>query len=177
MLWALLAAFLRSRPVGVQAAMFGLCTGLFVVAGTVGAGRLAQPGSATLLVLVVAVFAGGAFAVASVAQPLSGSRARGRVGGLQVAYAAGWVILLVAAVRALLGAGGYRVAVFAIVPLVLLAPPALVGLRALTGGRAKTRASLGAATCPADGSASAGDRVPDVGGSPAAAAGPSPRRH
>ena len=40
-----------------------------------------------------------------------------------------------AALRALLGAGGYRVAVFAIVPIVLLAPPALVGLRALTTRR------------------------------------------
>ena len=30
MLWALLAAFLRRRPPWLQAAMVGLCTGIFV---------------------------------------------------------------------------------------------------------------------------------------------------
>ena len=43
---------------------------------------------------------------------------------VHVAYAAVWLFSLCAAVRALLGVGGLRVAVLAIVPIVLLAPPA-----------------------------------------------------
>jgi hypothetical protein len=42
-----------------------------------------------------------------------------------------WVLSLLAAVRALFGAGGLKVAALAIVPIVLLAPPALGGIRAL----------------------------------------------
>ena len=135
MIWALLAAFLRHRPPWVQAAMFGMCTGLFVAAGTWGVHRIGHVGSSTLLVLVVAMFTGAAFHVALLAHVRSRSRPRERAVRVHLTYAAVWLLLVSAAVRALLGAGGYRVAVFAIVPIVLLAPPALVGLRALTGRR------------------------------------------
>jgi hypothetical protein len=47
-----------------------------------------------------------------------------------------WLVSLAAAVGTLLGDGRVKVAVIAIVPIVLLAPPALVGLRALLGRRA-----------------------------------------
>ena len=44
---------------------------------------------------------------------------------------------LTPAVSTGLSDGGARVAVTAIVPIVLLAPPTLVGIRALLGGRAE----------------------------------------
>lgn len=50
---------------------------------------------------------------------------------VHVAYAGAWLLAIAAAVLALVGAGGLKVAVLAIVPIVLLAPPALVGIRAL----------------------------------------------
>ena len=50
---------------------------------------------------------------------------------VRAAYAVVWLMAVTAAVGTLLGDGGMKVAVFAIVPIVLLAPPALVGIRAL----------------------------------------------
>jgi peptidoglycan/LPS O-acetylase OafA/YrhL len=141
MVWALLAAFLRNRPPWAQAVMFGMCTGLFVAASAMGVQRIARMGSATPVVLVVAAFAGGAFYVALRSHLRSRSAARERGAWVHVAYAAVWLFSVCAAVRALLGAGGLRVAVLAIVPIVLLAPPALVGLRALSGRRAEPAAS------------------------------------
>jgi uncharacterized membrane protein YfcA len=135
MIWALLAAFLRNRPPWVQAAMFGMCTGLFVAAGTSGVQRIADIDPSRLLVLVVAAFTASTFYVAMRAHLSNRSRGQERAGRVHGTCAAVWLLLLVAALRALLGAGGYRVAVFAIVPIVLLAPPALVGLRALTTRR------------------------------------------
>jgi hypothetical protein len=131
MFWALLAAFLRNRPPWVQAAMFGICMGLFVAAGAMGVERISRIGPATVLVLVVASFAGGAFYVALRAHLRSRAVARQPAAWVHVTYVAVWLSLVSAAIRALLGAGGVRVAVFAIVPLVLWAPPALVGLRTL----------------------------------------------
>ena len=46
-----------------------------------------------------------------------------------------WLISLTAAVGTIFGDGGVKVAVIAIVPIVLLAPPALIGIRALLRGR------------------------------------------
>jgi hypothetical protein len=43
------------------------------------------------------------------------------------------VVALIAAALALFGEGGFKVAVFAVVPIILLAPPALVGVRRLVG--------------------------------------------
>jgi hypothetical protein len=139
MIWALLAAFLRNRPPWAQAAMLGLCTGLFVAAATVGVQRITDLGWSTLLVLVVGVSAGGPFYIVLLAHVRSRSTARERAIPIHVAHAAVWLVLVGMAVRALLVAGGPRVAVFAIVPIVLLAPPALVGLRVLTGRPAERR--------------------------------------
>jgi cytochrome bd-type quinol oxidase subunit 2 len=141
MVWALLAAFLRNRPPWAQAVMFGMCTGLFVAASALGVQRIVHIGSATILVLVVAAFTGGAFYFALRAHLRSRSTARDRAVWVHIAYAAVWLFALSAAVRALLGAGGLRVAVLAIVPIVLLAPPALFGLRALSGRRTEPASS------------------------------------
>jgi hypothetical protein len=105
MVRALLAAFLRNRPPWVQAVMFGM-HGTLRRRQRHGRSAHSRIGSATPVVLVVAAFAGGAFSVALRSHLCAGQRP------------------LCAAVRALLGAGGSRVAVLAIVPIVLLAPPA-----------------------------------------------------
>jgi hypothetical protein len=52
---------------------------------------------------------------------------------VRVAYAGAWLLSIVAALLALFGDGGLKIAVLAIVPIVLLAPPALLGVRALLG--------------------------------------------
>jgi hypothetical protein len=59
---------------------------------------------------------------------------------LYAVYAAVWVFGIVAALFALLGVGGFKVAALAIVPLVLLAPTALYGIR-LTLHRAPNQGS------------------------------------
>jgi hypothetical protein len=128
MIWALLAAYLTKRPPAVQAVVFGACAGLFVAAVANSDVRNPLIGSVVLLVLVVGVVAGGAFFLSL--------RARGRSQAappawVQIAYTGVWLLSVGAAVRALLAAGGFKVAVLAIVPIVLLAPPALVGMRAL----------------------------------------------
>jgi hypothetical protein len=79
-IWALLAAYLTKRPAWVQAAVFGVCTGLFVTAGAE-----ADSGSPTWV---------------------------------HVAYSGAWLLSIAAAVLALFGAGGFKVAVLAIVPIV-----------------------------------------------------------
>jgi hypothetical protein len=140
-IWALLAAFLRKRPPGVQAVMFGSCTGLFVAAGLLGVQRIVEPGSSTLLVLVVAVPAGTAFYGLLLAYRRRGTAPEAAI-RVHAAYAVVWLLLLSAAVRELLRANGYRVAVLAIVPIVLMAPPALVGLRLLLGGRTRRLSPL-----------------------------------
>jgi hypothetical protein len=48
---------------------------------------------------------------------------------LYAVYAVVWVFGLAAALFALVGGGGFKVAALAIVPLVLLAPTALYGIR------------------------------------------------
>jgi hypothetical protein len=139
MVWALLAAFLHQRSPRVQAAVFGACTGLFVDAqADVVAGSLPL---AALLVLAVAVPAGSAFFVAL--------RARLRIvtahpdirSVAPASFAAAWLVFVAAAARALV-AEGPQVAVLAIVPIVLLAPPVLAGLPALPGRRPSNHASI-----------------------------------
>jgi len=132
-IWALLAAYLTKRPAGVQAVVFGLCAGLFLTAAVESDDRDPGIGTVVLLVLGIAVVLGGAFYLGLRA------RLRRRTGGdgpptwVQIAYSGAWLLAIVAALLALFGDGGLRVAVLAIVPIVLLAPPALVGLRALLG--------------------------------------------
>jgi hypothetical protein len=95
MVWALLAAFLRNRPPWAQAVMFGMCTGLFVAASAVGVQRIAHIGSATILVLVVAAFTGGAFYFALRAHLRSRSTARESGVWVHVVYAAVWLFAFV----------------------------------------------------------------------------------
>jgi hypothetical protein len=131
MIWALLAAYLTKRPPWVQAAVFGACAGLFVAAVANADVRDPLISSVALLVATAAVVTGGAFFLALRAQ-----RHRRATGGappawVHAAYAGIWLLSLGAAVRALFSDGGFKVAALAIVPIVLLAPPALVGIRAL----------------------------------------------
>jgi hypothetical protein len=134
MLWALLAKFISKRQPWVQAVIFGLCVGLFVTAAAEANQRNPLISITVLLVLVVGAVAGGAFYLA-----LRGQVRHGWTVGtipptwVSLAYAAAWLSSVLAALAALLGAGGIKVAVLAIIPIVLLAPPALVGIRTLAG--------------------------------------------
>jgi hypothetical protein len=126
MIWALLAAYLGKRPAWVQAMVFGLCVGGFVATAAKANERNPLISSVVLLVLVAGAVAGTAFYIGLRAQERHGWR----MGTpppvwVNLAYTAVWVLSLFAAVRALFGAGGLKVAALAIVPIVLLAPPAL----------------------------------------------------
>jgi hypothetical protein len=127
MIWALLAAYLTKRPPAVQAAVFGACAGLFVASVANSDVRNPLIASVVLLVLVVGVLAGGAFFLSLRARRSDAAPPA----WVHVAYLTVWLLSIGAAVRALFSAGGFKVAVLAIVPIVLLAPPALVGIRAL----------------------------------------------
>jgi hypothetical protein len=134
MIWALLAAYLTKRPPWVQATVVGLCTGLFVTAAAKANERDPVISTMVLLVLAVGVVAGGAFYLALRAQLRHGWAAGSEPPRwVHLVYAAVWVLSLIAAIRALFGEGGLKVAALAIVPIVLLAPPALVAIRALLG--------------------------------------------
>ena len=135
MLWALLAAFLRRRPPWLQAGMVGLCTGIFVVANVNAGQRDLRLGLAAALVLIAAVPI--AWAVFRALRAELRSRAAGRPARswVHAAHAAVWLMSVTAAVGTIFGDGGVKVAVIAIVPIVLLAPPALIGIRALLRGR------------------------------------------
>lgn len=134
MIWALLAAYLTKRSPWVQAMVFGLCVGLFIATAAEANEREPLIGTVVLLVLTAGVVSGGAFYLALRAQ-----RTRGWTAGttpptwVAVAYGGVWVLSLLAAIRALFGAGGLKVAVLAIVPIVRLAPPAIVGIQTLLG--------------------------------------------
>jgi hypothetical protein len=126
-IWALLAAYLTKRPPWIQAVVFGLCVGLFVAAADHANDREPVLSTVVIQVLAFAAVVGGPFYLGlrshtAVADPPT---------WVDVAYAAAWVLALVAALLALFGEGGLKVAVLAIVPIVLLAPPALVGIRML----------------------------------------------
>ena len=134
MLWALLGAYLTKRPPWVQAVVFGLGAGMFTAA-VVDANRSSPAvGGTVLVVLAVGVVVGALFYVSLTARLRHGWT----VGTtpprwVSIAYIAAWTLSLAAAVLALIGAGGFKVAVLAIVPIVLLAPPALVAIRTLAG--------------------------------------------
>jgi hypothetical protein len=132
MIWALLAAYLTKRPAWVQALVVGLCAGLFIATAAEANERNPLIGSVVLLVLVAGAVAGTAFYLALRAQQRHGWTT-GTAPPLWVGllYAAVWVLSLLAAIRALFGEGGLKVAALAIVPIVLLAPPAVAGIRAL----------------------------------------------
>jgi hypothetical protein len=132
MIWALLAAYLGKRPAWVQAIVFGLCVGAFIATAAKANERNPLISSVVLLVLVAGAVAGTAFYLALRARQRHGWKAGAPAPvWVNVAYTAVWVLSLLAAVRALFGDGGLKVAALAIVPIVLLAPPALGWVLAL----------------------------------------------
>ena len=132
MIWAALAAFLTKRPPAVQATVLGLCVGLFVATAAEADNRNPLLNRLAVLVLVAGAIAGGLFYAALAYQrrhawtPETPAPA-----WLHAAYLVVWLLGLAAALRALVGDGGFRVAALAIVPLVLVAPAALEGARQL----------------------------------------------
>jgi heme/copper-type cytochrome/quinol oxidase subunit 2 len=130
MVFALLAKFLLTQALWVQAVVLGLCTGLFVTALAEADERDPVISTTVRLVLIW----GGVAATLYYAGFLVQSR-RGEAADhlaprwLYAVYAVVWVFGVLAALLALLGEGGFSVAVLAIVPLVLLAPTALYGIR------------------------------------------------
>jgi len=128
MLWALLAAFLLRRPAWMRAVVLGSCLALFVAAGVYPHQPLVGP--ALPRTVAVAVLTGGVFfhGLRSAARRPPGA---GAPTWWQIACPAAWLLLVGAAVRALVGEPGPRVAVLAVVPIVLLASPAVAGIRAL----------------------------------------------
>lgn len=130
MVWALLAGFLLKQPPLAQAAVLGLCTGLFVTAAAKANERDPAISSMAWLALAWGVSAGALYYAGFVLQQRRGAAADGSIPRwLYPLYAVVWMGGIVAAMLALLGDGGFKVAVLAIVPLVLLAPTALRGMR------------------------------------------------
>jgi hypothetical protein len=132
MIWALLAAFITKKPPWVQALVLGVSTGLFVTALAEANDRDPVFSRVIVEVLVSGTIAGGLF--------YAGLRWQSRRGWqpdapgprwLYAIYAAVWAAALIACINALFGEGGFKVAVLAIVPLILLAPTAFQGIRLL----------------------------------------------
>src|SRR3954465_12718983 len=121
-----MAAYLTKRPPWIQAAVVGLCAGLFIATAAQANTREPLLSRVVIQVLAVGAVGGGLFYL--------GLRRQHRPGDIPIwvdaAYAVTWLGSLVAAVLALFGAGGFTVAVLAVVPIVLLAPPAILGIRA-----------------------------------------------
>jgi hypothetical protein len=137
MVFALLAKFLLKQPALVQSVVLGLCTGLFVSALAQANERDPAIGSAVRLVLIWGAVAGALFHAGFVVQ-----RRRGRAADdsapnwLYGVYAVVWIFGILAALYALFSEGGFKVAALAIVPIVLLAPTALYGIRLVRSGPA-----------------------------------------
>jgi hypothetical protein len=130
MLWALLAAFLTRRPPLVQAAVVGICVGLFVATAAQASQRGPSIQSTVLLVLGWGLPAAALFYTGLVLQLRHGwVPDQPGPGWLYGVYTAIWLSGILAAVLALLGPGGFKVAVLTVVPLVLIAPAALQGIR------------------------------------------------
>jgi hypothetical protein len=149
MIWALLAAYLGKRPAWVQAVVFGLCVGGFVATAAKANERNPLINEVILLVLVAGAVAGTAFYIGLCAQQRHGWRTGTPPPvWVNLAYTAVWVLSLLAALRALFGAGGLKVAALAIVPIVLLAPPALGWIVALLRRRRTPEADVPPSRAP-----------------------------
>jgi len=129
MLFALLAAFLLRQPVTVQAIVLGLCAGLFVTTAAEAQDRTPVLSAVVLQVLGTAVVAAALFLVGLRAQRRGSDPESPNPAWLYWIYSAIWLAGIAAALYALFGGGGFKVAALSIVPLVLLAPPALQGIR------------------------------------------------
>jgi type III secretory pathway component EscS len=134
MVWAMLATFLTRKPPLIQAVVVGVCVGLFVAAAAQANERDASIESTLVLVLVWGCVAGAAFYAG-----LASQRHHGWIpehpgpSWLYGVYTVVWLLGILAAVIALFGAGGFKVAALTIVPLVLVAPTALHGIRSALG--------------------------------------------
>lgn len=128
MIWAMLAAFLTRKPPLVQALVVGLCCGLFVATNAQANERSPRISSTLVLIVVVGLATGGLFFLGL---RTSSATEADLPSWVVSVYVMVWLLSLAAAVRALLGDGGFKVAALAIVPIVLLAPTALDGLRTL----------------------------------------------
>jgi hypothetical protein len=134
MLWAMLAAFLTRKPPLVQAAVVGACTGLFVTSAAEANERNPMIERTAVLVLVWGFAAGALFYVGLITQRRHGWLAsEPGPGWLYGVYMVIWLLGIVAAMAALLGEGGFKVAALSLVPLVLIAPTALQGIRMRLG--------------------------------------------
>jgi hypothetical protein len=134
MIWALLAKFLLSKPAWVQAIVLGLCTGLFAAAAADANDQDLAVGSTILMVLIWAAVAGVLYYVGFTVQSRHDAALFEHAAPrwLYAVYAAVWLLGLAAAILALFGEGGFKVAILAVVLLVLLAPTAFYGLRQVT---------------------------------------------
>jgi peptidoglycan/LPS O-acetylase OafA/YrhL len=130
MIWALLARFLTRQPPLIQAAVLGICAGLFVSTAAQANNRDPVIGTTVLQVVVVGLVAGALFYLGATRGGRDPQELVPR--WLCFAYAIVWLAGLAAALLALFGNGGFKVAALAIVPLVLVAPAALQGIRRLT---------------------------------------------
>ena len=131
MVWALLARFLTSKPPLVQAVVVGLCSGLFVAAAAQADERDMQIGSTVGLVLAWGTALGALFLAGLTYQRRNGWNTDSPAPGwLSAVYALVWLGGLGAGLLALFEDGGPKVAALTIVPLVLLAPTAMHGIRA-----------------------------------------------
>jgi hypothetical protein len=131
-LWALLAKVLLRQPPATQALALGLSSGLFVAAAAEANQRDPSIESTALLVLVAGTIAGALYYAGLMRQRKAGwEPGRSDPRWLYALYAVVWAVGLLAALLALFGEGGLKVAVLAIVPLVLLAPTALNGARSI----------------------------------------------
>lgn len=134
MIWALLAKFLLSQPAWVQAVVLGLCTGLFATAAAQANERSPAIDTTALMVLIWATVAAVLYYVGFTVQVRRGAALSDHAAPswLYTVYIAVWLLGFGAAMLALFGEGGFKVAILAVVPLVLLAPTAFYGVRQLT---------------------------------------------
>jgi hypothetical protein len=141
MIFALIAKLLLTAPPVVQAAVLGLCAGLFVTASAEANDRDPMLRTVVGEVVGIGLLAGVAFYLSLRADRRRRGRAEQPAAWVYGAYVVVWVGALAAAVAAVLGAGGFKVAALAIVPLVLLAAPAFaaVGNVLHRGGAATPR--------------------------------------
>src|SRR5262249_45290436 len=115
----------------LQSLVVGLCCGLFVAAATDANDRSPRIAPTLLLIVVVGLVIGGLFFLGLRAQHVAASSGSEPPRWVTIVYLVIWLLSLISAVRALFGEGGFKVAVLAIVPIVLLGPTALAGLQTL----------------------------------------------
>jgi flagellar biosynthesis protein FliQ len=133
MVWAMLAAFLTRRSPLVQSLVVGLCCGLFVAAAADANDRSPRIAPTVVLVIVVGLVIGGLFFAGLRAQHVAVRSGSEPPRWVTIVYVVIWLLSLGSAIRALFGEGGFKVAVLAIVPIVLLGPTAIAGMRSLLG--------------------------------------------